>query len=168
MSSESAPTSRIRPIAATDDAALAQLIRTVMPEFGADGPGYAIHDPEVDSMYATYSQPRSGFWVIEQDDRVVGGAGYGPLAGAEPTVCELRKMYFYPEARGHGWGRRLLGMVLDAAKADGFRVCYLETVARMEAARRLYVAAGFTFLDGPMGHTGHHGCDRYMAKHLDG
>ena len=34
----------IRPIEARDDDAVAAIIRAVMPEFGADGPGFAIHD----------------------------------------------------------------------------------------------------------------------------
>ena len=40
----------IRPIAPGDDAAVASVIRTVMPEFGAVGSGFAISDPEVDWM----------------------------------------------------------------------------------------------------------------------
>ena len=40
----------IRPIAPTDDAAMAAIIRAVMPEFGASGDGFAINDPEVDWM----------------------------------------------------------------------------------------------------------------------
>ena len=40
----------IRPIEPRDDAAMAAIIRAVMPEFGADGPGFAIHDAEVDTM----------------------------------------------------------------------------------------------------------------------
>ena len=35
----------LRPITPADDAAVANIIRTVMPEFGAGGPGFAIHDP---------------------------------------------------------------------------------------------------------------------------
>ena len=42
----------IRPVRPGDDAAVAAIIRTVMPEFGADGPGFAIHDPEVSAMSA--------------------------------------------------------------------------------------------------------------------
>ena len=40
----------IRPIEPRDDVAVASIIRTVMTEFGADGPGFAIHDHEVDHM----------------------------------------------------------------------------------------------------------------------
>ena len=48
----------IRPIEPRDDADMAAVIRHVMPEFGADGPGFAIHDPEVDGLSAAYARPR--------------------------------------------------------------------------------------------------------------
>ena len=42
---------QIRPITARDNPAMADIIRRVMPEFGADGPGFAIHDADVDGLY---------------------------------------------------------------------------------------------------------------------
>ena len=60
----------IRPIEPRDEAAVAAIIRAVMPEFGADGPGFAIHDPEVDGMHAAYAQPRSAYFVLERDGAV--------------------------------------------------------------------------------------------------
>src|SRR5207342_3832387 len=48
---------RIRPIEARDDANVAAIIRTVMPEFGATGDGFSINDPEVDWMQRAYSIP---------------------------------------------------------------------------------------------------------------
>ena len=44
------PEIAIRPIEPRDDARIAEIIRTVMPEFGACGSGFAINDPEVDWM----------------------------------------------------------------------------------------------------------------------
>ena len=38
---------QIRPIQPHDDARIAEIIRAVMPEFGATGCGFAINDPEV-------------------------------------------------------------------------------------------------------------------------
>ena len=49
----------IRPIRAEDDPRMASIIRTVMPEFGATGCGFAISDPEVDWMSRAYAAPRS-------------------------------------------------------------------------------------------------------------
>ena len=156
----------IRAIQPADDAAMAAMIRTVMPEFGADGPGFAINDAEVDTMYASYAQPRSSYFVLERDGVVIGGGGVAPLHNAEPDVCELRKMYFLPCARGIGAGSAMIGRCLDAARAHGFKHCYLETLTGMDAAQALYKRSGFTPLCAPMGGTGHFSCDRFFIREL--
>jgi putative acetyltransferase len=157
---------RIRPIRAADDPAVAQLIREVMTEFGAVGCGYSIEDEEVDSMYAAYPPPRAAFFVVAEAGRVLGCGGMGPLAGADDTVCEMRKMYFRPALRGRGLGSMLLEVILDAARTAGYRQCYLETLERMEQARALYAGHGFRVLDEPMGDTGHGSCNHWMLKDL--
>ncbi|HMZ04334.1 MAG TPA: GNAT family N-acetyltransferase, partial [bacterium] len=82
----------IRAIENRDNPALASIIRTVMPEFGADGPGFAIHDAEVNDMFAAYTRPRSAYFVVVADGVVSGGGGIAPLAGGDANVCELKKM----------------------------------------------------------------------------
>lgn len=156
----------IRPITPADDAAVAAVIRTVMPEFGADGPGFAIHDPEVGQMSVAYARTGAAYFVIEGDGRVLGGGGIAPLDGGRPDTCELRKMYFLPELRGQGLGAALLSHCLEAAKRMGYRRCYLETLTGMDAAQALYRKAGFLPLCGPEGRTGHDGCDRWFALEL--
>jgi len=71
----------IRPIEPRDDAAVARVIRTVMPEFGADGPGFAIHDAEVDAMHAAYSQPRSAYFVAVARDDIEDSVGQSGFFG---------------------------------------------------------------------------------------
>lgn len=160
------PTFLIRPIEASDNASMAAIIRAVMPEFGADGPGFAIHDAEVDTMYESYTQPRSSYFVVERDGAVIGGGGVAPLQNAQADVCELRKMYFLPAARGIGAGTAMMQRCLDAARAHGFRHCYLETLTGMDAAQALYKRSGFTALCAPMGGTGHFSCDRFFIRAL--
>jgi putative acetyltransferase len=157
----------IRPIEKKDNPDVQHIIRTVMPEFGASGPGFAIHDPEVSHMFESYSGDRAGYFVVLRGgERIVGGAGFGPLEGGAKDVCELRKMYFLPEARGAGMGRKMLLHVLDAAKNAGFKTCYLETLEAMTAARRLYESVGFARLCKPLGATGHFGCDAWYSLKL--
>jgi putative acetyltransferase len=145
---------------------MAAIIRRVMPEFGASGEGFAINDPEVDFMTRAYAGERSRYWVIEDAGKVIGGGGFAPLDGGPSDTCELRKMYFLPEARGRGIGAELLAMCLGEAKRVGFRVCYLETLANMTSARKLYEAFGFARLEKPCGSTGHFGCDAWYAREL--
>jgi putative acetyltransferase len=157
---------RIRPIRRSDNPAVARLIRDVMTEYGAVGCGYSIEDPEVDAMYEAYPAPHSAFYVIAQGRQVPGCGGIGPLAGGEPGVCELRKMYFRQELRGQGLGTRLLGICLDAARAAGYTLCYLETLESMGQARRLYERHGFVEVRSPLGTTGHTKCNRFMTLEL--
>lgn len=156
----------IRPITSADNAAVAAIIRAVMPEFGASGPGFAIHDAEVDTMAQAYAIPGAAYFVIEQQGRVSGGGGVAALIGGDADTCELRKMYFLPELRGLGAGRVLIGRCLDAARQLGYRRCYLETLTGMDAAQALYLKAGFRQIDGPLGGTGHFSCDRYYLREL--
>lgn len=152
---------QLRPIRSEDDAAMADVIRTVMPEFGAIGTGFAIADPEVDWMSRAYAEPRHAYFVIEADGRVLGGCGVAPLIGGDTDTCELRKMYFLPEARGMGAGTEMMQRCLDAARAAGFKRCYLETLAGMDAAMRLYERSGFQRIAAPMGATGHSSCNAF-------
>lgn len=162
---------RIRPIEARDDAVVAAIIRSVMPEFGATGSGFAIGDPEVDWMQRAYSEPRSAYFVVERIDAhgngaVEGGGGIAPLVGSGPGTCELRKMYFLPGLRGLGAGAALMARCLDAARGFGFEHCYLETLAGMDAAMRLYERSGFRRIDAAMGATGHGGCNTFYLRDL--
>jgi putative acetyltransferase len=156
-----------RPIRPEDDPAVAAIIRQVMPEFGADGPGFALHDPEVDHMHEAYSAPGAAYFVVEDPrGRVTGGGGIAALIGGDPGVCELRKMYFLPELRGRGMGEALLRHCLAVARELGYRTCYLETLTGMGQAMRLYAKVGFRPLCAPLGQTGHGSCDRWFAKEL--
>lgn len=156
----------LRAIEPRDDVAVAAIIRTVMPEFGAIGDGYAINDPEVDWMSRAYADPRSAYFVIEHDGIVQGGGGVAPLDGGDGDTCELRKMYFLPPLRGLGAGAALMAQCLDAARRIGFKRCYLETLAGMDAAQRLYARTGFRRIDGPLGATSHGGCNTFYLLDL--
>jgi putative acetyltransferase len=156
----------IRPIMSGDDAAMAAIIRAVMPEFGAVGDGFAINDPEVDWMSRAYAQPRSAYFVVERDGIVVGCGGVAPLDGGDGDTCELRKMYFLPQARGLGAGSALMERCLQAARGFGFTRCYLETLCGMDAAMRLYERSGFRRIDAPLGDTGHGGCNTFYLLDL--
>ena len=156
----------IRPIEPRDDVSIASIIRTVMPEFGAVGCGFAINDPEVDWMSRAYAQPRSAYFVVDDGGVVLGGGGIAPLSGGDEDVCELRKMYFLPQARGQGAGAALMSRCLDAARGFGFRRCYLETLGGMDAAMKLYERSGFVRIAAPLGATGHGGCNTFYLRAL--
>lgn len=156
----------IRPICKDDNEAVASIIRRVMTEFGASGPGFAIHDAEVDDMFAAYSRARTAYFVCEEGGTVLGGGGIAPLEGGDVDTCELKKMYFLPEGRGRGLGQQVLDACLQRARAYGFMWCYLETFRTMKKAMKLYEKNGFEKIAGPCGNTGHFSCDTFYRLRL--
>lgn len=158
-------TFQIRPIVAADNAAIAGVIRSVMPEFGASGPGFAIHDAEVDDMARAYAQPGCAYFVVELNRCLCGGGGVAPLVGKN-GICELRKMYFLPELRGRGAGNALIARCLEVATELGYRQCYLETLTGMDSAQKLYEKHGFARIPAALGSTGHFGCNRFYLRDL--
>ncbi len=156
----------LRRLEPTDNPAIRDIIRTVMPEFGASGQGFAIHDTEVEDMYAAYTRPRCAYFVCEEGDRILGGGGVAPLAGGDADTCELKKMYFLPEGRGKGLGQVVLTECLKAAKALDYKYCYLETFNTMMNAMKLYEKNDFKKIPGPCGNTGHFSCDVFYTLEL--
>jgi putative acetyltransferase len=169
---------QIRPIALADNEQVAQVIRTVMTEFGCVGEGFSITDPEVDDMYGNYLGDRQGFYVVEEVSAslqtsesgaaksIVLVGGYAPLINGDPAMCELRKMYGYSTIRGLGLGKRLMQQILQDSTAAGFKQMYLETASSMSEAAGLYKRFGFRHIDAALGQTGHGGCDHFMLRDL--
>lgn len=156
----------IRKIELKDNAAVAELIRNVLVEHNVPKVGTAYADASLDRMYETYSGPRAVYFVIEKEGKIAGGAGIAPLDNGRAEVCELQKMYFLPELRGLGIGSQMMAKCLHAAEELGYEQCYLETVNFMKDAQKLYMRSGFSYLDGPLGDTGHNACDVWMLKEL--
>lgn len=156
----------IRKIKSSDNSQIRDIIQTVMPEFGASGLGFAIHDAEVSDMFSAFSGPRCAYFVCEINGQIVGGGGVAPLLGGAANTCELKKMYFLPTGRGRGLGQQVLRACLQAAKELGFEYCYLETFNTMKYAMKLYEKNGFDKISGPLGNTGHFACDIFYKKAL--
>jgi putative acetyltransferase len=157
----------IREIQQKDNESIAKVIRTIFHELDAPKVGTAYADPILDTLYEVYQAPRSVYYVVELEGKVVGGCGIAPLENAEVSVCELQKMYFAPEIRGFGYAEKIIKKCLEFAKTQGFEICYLETLSFMTTAQKLYKRMGFEPIDGPMGNTGHNSCEVWMTKNIE-
>ena len=156
----------IREIKTEDDAQVAQVIRAVLVEMGVPKVGTAYADKALDEMTATYDKDNATYFVVEDQGKIIGGAGIAQLENFEGSICELQKMYFLPEARGKGLGAKMMDICLKKAKSFGYEKCYLETLPYMKDATKLYSKTGFEPLEGPMGDTGHYSCNVWMLKSL--
>ena len=156
----------IRKIEPKDNQTLKTIIKSVFHEINIPLKGTAYEDPETSNMYEAYSGPRSVYYVVEKDGKVLGGAGIKPLKGSFANICELQKMYGLPKMRGKGLGYKLLSNCFKSAIYYNFSKCYIETLPMLKDAIKLYKRNGFFSIPSPMGNTGHHNCNLWMLKDL--
>ena len=156
----------IRKMQPEDNLQMAAIVRDVLMELGAPKIGTAYADPNLEKLYETYNTDRAVYYVLTNENKIVGGAGVSRLDNEAADICEFQKMYFLPEARGLGFARKILDICLQDAIDFGFTKCYIETMPYMQDAQRLYKNAGFYYLDNPMGNTGHTSCQVWMMKDL--
>jgi GNAT superfamily N-acetyltransferase len=86
------------------------------------------------------ARPQDRIWIAEQDEEIVGCVA---IVSTSPNEAQLRWYLVAPSARGHGLGKRLLDAAIDYCRHAGFRSVFLWTVSELDAAARLYRAAGF-------------------------
>ncbi len=156
----------LREIAPKDNLKIATVIRNVFEELDAPKVGTAYADPHLNTLFEVYQDDTEIYFVVEKDEIILGGCGIGKLIDAEIKICELQKMYLAKEARGKGIAKELMQKCLTFAKQAGYDKCYIETLPFMKDAQKLYVKSGFTYIDGPMGSTGHNACDVFMIKKI--
>src|SRR5690606_2344229 len=156
----------IRLIEKKDNPQIAKVIRNVLEDFNVPKVGTAYADISLDSMFENYQKPKSVYLVVEENDKIIGGAGVAKLDNFEGNVCELQKMYFLPEARGKGIGMQMMEFCLAKAREFGFEKIYLETMEYMTHAQKLYKQSGFEYIECAMGDTGHYSCPVHMIKIL--
>ncbi len=89
---------------------------------------------------AEMSPPGGAYVVVVEDGVAVAGGGLRRLADG---VCEIKRMWTAPAARGRGHGRRLLAGLEDAARELGYVRVRLDTAAPMEAAKAIYTSSGY-------------------------
>ncbi len=157
----------IREIQKKDNLAIAAIVQSVLMEMGAPKIGTAYSDPFLFELSEVYSQPKTIYFVLENEGKIVGGAGIGTLDNDDTSICEFQKMYFLPEARGKGFAAKMLDLSIAKAREFGYSKCYIETMPYMNAAQKLYRKFGFKNLDAPIGNTGHTSCPVWMLLDLN-
>jgi putative acetyltransferase len=155
-----------RPIEEKDNKEIAELIRTVFREFNIHRPGTVYYDPTTDNLYKLFRKPGSEYWIALEGDVIIGGCGVYATPGLPDGCAELVKFYLSASQRGKGIGWRLMEKTFDSARRLGYRQLYLESLPELSRAISLYEKAGFKLISGPMGNSGHFGCNIWMLKEL--
>ena len=156
----------IRPINESDNKHISVILREVLIEMDIPRIGSAYEDPEINNMYESYQSNRSIYFVVEENNKILGGAGINQLKNGNINICELQKMYFHKSIRGRGIGDKMSELCLNFAVKSNYKKCYIETMPNMVDAQKLYIKKGFKYIDNPLGNTGHTACPIWMLKNL--
>jgi putative acetyltransferase len=96
---------------------------------------------ELAELPGAYAPPRGALLVAHGAGGVTGCVALRPLAD---DVCEMKRLFVLPAARGTGLGRRLATAVVDEARRLGYGRMRLDTTPGMAVAQALYDELGFT------------------------
>jgi putative acetyltransferase len=155
-----------RLIEENDNKIIAELIRTVFREFNIHRPGTVYFDPTTDNLYGLFRAAGSEYLIAEDNGIIIGGCGIYPTPGLPEGCAELVKFYLSASQRGKGIGWQLMEKSFDSARRMGYRQLYLESLPELSKAISLYEKEGFRFIPGPLGKSGHFGCNIWMLKDL--
>jgi ribosomal protein S18 acetylase RimI-like enzyme len=95
---------------------------------------------ELAGLPGLYVPPRGRLFLARRAGTVVGCVGMKPLSA---EAAEMKRLYVEPAARGLAVGRQLVNAVIAAARDEGYRALYLDTLPEMVRAQALYRALGF-------------------------
>jgi putative acetyltransferase len=150
----------IRSWEADDRLVAAQLIGSILAEYGLTWEPEGA-DRDVLQVEQCYQAVGGEFWVVEQQQQIVGTAAYYPISRGEKAV-EIRKMYLASACRGQGLGKFLLHQLEQTIAAKGFQQIWVETASVLKEAVQLYERNGYQPTTGV--ETAR--CDRVYVKNL--
>jgi GNAT superfamily N-acetyltransferase len=101
-------------------------------------------DEELAGLPGDYAPPRGALLVATADDAPVAMIGLRPI---DDGICEMKRLFVRPEARGRGLAKQLIDSILSEARRLKYDEIRLDTLPMMGDAQKLYVAMGFADID---------------------
>lgn len=100
-------------------------------------------EAELQALPGPYAEPHGVILFACLDSEPCGVVALKPLPGGGEGVCEMKRLWLAPIARKGGHGARLVSRLEAEARARGYRLMKLDTLARLHAANALYERLGY-------------------------
>jgi putative acetyltransferase len=97
-------------------------------------------EKELQTLHKVYSPPQGCIILAKQNDVTVGCIA---LKQIDEGVCEMKRLYVRPVARGKGLGRKLVEELISFARKSSYANMKLDTVSKLKEAISLYRSFGF-------------------------
>jgi len=88
----------------------------------------------------TYSSPESQIFLGLDEKQILGCAAFKRYT---EDICEMKRVYVRPQARGLGLGASLVKQIVQQAREAGYKKICLDVLPEFESAYHLYQSLGF-------------------------
>jgi putative acetyltransferase len=116
---------------------------SIWHEFIANSPvnlDYQGNEAEFAGLPGKYAAPQGCVLLAEQDGKIEGCVAFRKVTD---EICEMKRLYVRPHARGRRLGSDLVRQLISEARVFGYREMRLDVMEKSLAARKLYHAFGF-------------------------
>jgi GNAT superfamily N-acetyltransferase len=97
-------------------------------------------EKELQTLHKVYNPPSGCIILAKEDEQVLGCIALKPIGEG---ICEMKRLYVRPNARGKALGKQLVEELIDFAKKVGYKTMKLDTISSLKEAIKLYQSKGF-------------------------
>lgn len=97
-------------------------------------------EKELQTLHEVYFPPMGCIILAKEDKKVLGCVALKPIGEG---VCEMKRSYVRPEARGKAFGKLLVEELINFARKAEYKIMKLDTITSLKEAIKLYQSKGF-------------------------
>lgn len=101
-------------------------------------------EKELQTLHQVYFPPLGCIILAKDEKKVVGCIALKPIG---EDICEMKRLYVKPAARGKALGKQLVEELIHFAKKAGYKTMKLDTITPLKDAIKLYRSKGFIETD---------------------